>query len=151
MFLKGYTSTYWNEIQQGDQMMAATISHWDTSLVRLTLMLYKNLWADRNSFLHGSTRLDSKLKLREKVIADVTNINQSPPKLHSRFPKVLSIPLDVRLRRSPTSLQQWMVRVAHQIKVSKALSNTALDSQLTLHQVYSKHSNCGDEQKKFPP
>jgi hypothetical protein len=91
------------------------------------------------------------MKLRERVITDVTNIYQSPPKLHSRSPKVLSIPLEVRLRRITSSLQQWMVQLDHQIKVSKKLNISDLDSQFTWHQAFSEHSNCGDERKKFPP
>jgi hypothetical protein len=97
MFLKGFTSTYWNDIQCKYPMVEATIQKWDTSLVCLLINLYKSLWDDRNSFLHGRTWQELRQKLRERVVDHVKSIYKSPPKLHPCFQKIHLIPLESRI------------------------------------------------------
>jgi hypothetical protein len=151
MFLKGFTSIYWHELQTAHPSPEATVQHWDCALVRSLLNLYKAIWDDRNTHLHGFTKEEAQMKLRERVIKNVTDIYNSPPKSHDRFPKVDSIPLQSRLRQNTTSLQKWMVQIKHQEKVSECLFTHASNTQLTLHQAFRRRTHSDDERKKFPP
>ena len=151
MFLKGFTFIYWHELQTAYPSPEANVQHWDFTLVRSLLKLYTSIWDDRNAHIHGFTKEEAQTKLRERVIKNVMDIYNFPPKLHTRFPKVDSVPLQIRLRQSTTSLQRWMVQLKHQAKVSESLFTHASSTQLTLHQAFKGKTNSGDERKKFPP
>jgi hypothetical protein len=101
--------------------MAAMCQNWEMRLAQNALMLYKAIWTNRNSVLHGKSWKESKEKLQEWVIDAVTNIYKHPPKLHPRFKKIRSVPLEKRLRNNTASLQQWLARIAHQRKISDSL------------------------------
>jgi hypothetical protein len=126
------------------------VQQWDTKLVACLLTLYRSLWDDRNTYIHGKTWQDSKKKLRERVIEQVISIHRSPPKLHPRFPRINSVPLGIHLRRSTALLQQWIERIAHQSKVSAALLDYDSSKQLTMHQFLAKVKHEDLIKDKFP-
>jgi trimethylamine:corrinoid methyltransferase-like protein len=69
--------------------------------------------------LHWDTK--SKQKLWEWVVDNVTDIYESPLKLHPHFQKIHSTSLEICIRQSTTPLQQWIARIAHQVKASESL------------------------------
>jgi len=58
-----------------------TIQLWDQKLVEEALNLYQFVWTTRNIFLHGTTKLETKAKLRDRVLEQVRDIYKNPPKL----------------------------------------------------------------------
>jgi hypothetical protein len=74
MFLKGFTSSCWNDIQCIFAKDVATVQQWDTKLVACLLTLYRSLWDNRNTHIHGKTWQESKKKLRERVIEQVISL-----------------------------------------------------------------------------
>jgi hypothetical protein len=65
--------------------MAAMCQNWEMRLVQNALMLYKAIWTNRYSVLHGKSWKESKEKLREWVIDAVTNIYN----IHQNYTRVL--------------------------------------------------------------
>ena len=55
------------------------------------------------------------------------------------FP-ISSIPLHSRIRRSTTNLQCWLSRLDHQVKISKILFQSTLNSQLSLAQAINGYT-----------
>jgi len=149
-FLKGYISKYWKDIKQ-HCTTASICQNWDARLIQSVLRLYQSLWFNRNTCLHGKSWKESKEKLRQRVINAVIKIYNHPPKLHSRFRKVLSVPLDRRLRATTTSLQQWLAKIEHQKKISESLFSHDSVTQMTLHQVWPGSSTPKTERDKCPP
>jgi hypothetical protein len=93
MFLKKFTSIYWAKIQLQQPVMISDTHSWETMLMRNLLQLYKGLWDDENSCLHGLTWQDSKHTLSERVICQVEYIYKYLPTLHPHFSIIDSIPL----------------------------------------------------------
>ncbi len=107
MFLKGFSSIYWVELyndhdEPSEKHKSRT---WGEQLVAASLSCLKHIWDDRNQFLHGKTRLESKHKLRERVHSAVQKIYASPPKLHRQYPSIRAMSLEQRLRHNTTHLQ----------------------------------------------
>lgn len=69
--------------------------------------LYHKIWKDRNSFLHGISQQEAKIKLQVHEHEQVHQVYQHPPQLH-RFSEVLNVPLLTRLKCTTTNLQQWL-------------------------------------------
>ena len=88
MFLKGFSSNYWVELcnTNDEPSERHKSSTWGEQLVAASLSCLQHIWNDRNQFLHGKTRLESKQKLHERVHATVQQIYRAPPKLHRRYP-----------------------------------------------------------------
>jgi hypothetical protein len=51
----------------------------DVQLVSYALELYQGIWEDRNTFLHGKTRLEVKEKLRIRIHQQVRDMYKNPP------------------------------------------------------------------------
>jgi hypothetical protein len=58
----------------------------DTKLVELLIQLFKEIWGDRNLFLHGGNWKESKQHLWARVQNKVPFIYSYPPILHGKFP-----------------------------------------------------------------
>lgn len=135
-FLRGYISSFW-EIAYNtahSSTMEKKCSNWAVQLVLASSELYHKIWKDRNQFIHGSNRQEARAKLREHILSQVHSIYKHPPKLHKRFPRVLSVPLHDRLKRSTLNLQCWLSRIDHQISVSHFLLKSRPSGQLSLLQ-----------------
>ncbi len=107
MFLKGFSSLYWVELFNGhdEPTEKHKSTNWGEQLAPASLSCLKHIWDDRNQFLHGKTRLQSKRKLRERVHFAVGQIYKSPPKLHRRYPSIQAVPLEQRLHHNTAHLQ----------------------------------------------
>ncbi len=112
---------------------------WSIKLVEGAIDLYRKIWSDRNSFVHGTTRQESRVKLRDQIISRMLKqIYLNPPKLHKRFPWITNIPLQVRLQRNTTNLHRWLSQLQHQIRVTKFLSQHQGSNQLSLRVAYQR-------------
>jgi len=135
-FLRGYISSFWEVAYNTahSSTMEKKCSNWAVQLVLASSELYHKIWKDRNQFIHGSNRQEARAKLREHILSQVHSIYKHPPKLHKRFPRVLSVPLHDRLKRSTLNLQCWLSRIDHQISVSHFLLKSRPSGQLSLLQ-----------------
>jgi hypothetical protein len=136
--LKSFTSNYWCKLQSSLQPVPDTSSYWDVKLVGQLLQLSSQLWKDRNTCLHGTSLVESKIHMRSKVLNHVIELYANPPKLHKRFPKISSILLSVRLRWNTLSLQTWLLRVKHHKQVSQSLFAHSDTSQPTIQQAFAR-------------
>jgi len=83
-FLRGYTSLYWLKIFQQSHTYATDhpSPHRDKNFVENSISLFHQIWSDRNSHLHGSSKAEAAQKLRERVLHQVRHVYAHPPKLH---------------------------------------------------------------------
>lgn len=116
-------------------------------MVESAITLAQKIWSFHISFIHGSSRVEAKSKLRERVISKAQLLYALTPKLHSRFSPISLVPLSVRVKRSTTNLQRWLSRVEHQIKVTKI----SADNQLSLAQAYKRLHIDTSDVRKYPP
>jgi hypothetical protein len=114
-FLRGYTSSNWTYVFQQSHTCDADhpSPHWDKILVESCINFLQQIWSDQNTHLHGTSKMEAAQKLCELILGQVTQMYTHPPKLHSRFPKIETVPLHDCLRRSTTNLQQWLARIHH--------------------------------------
>jgi hypothetical protein len=49
-------------------------------MVRSDVKLYRKIWEDRNTFLHGTTKKESEVKERERLHNQVRQLHSNPPK-----------------------------------------------------------------------
>ncbi len=102
-------------------------------------------------FIHGTTRLEAKLKERERICEKVLDIHKHPPKLDRWHPKITKIPLPERLKRSTNHLQHWLDRVSNQVKLTKQITELWMSRQLTLKQTYANQHIDLTVSTKYPP
>jgi len=153
-FLRGYIFIYWEELYylaHESSRKSRNVS-WSIKLVEGAIDLYRKIWSDRNSFVHGTTRQESRVKLRDQIISRMLKqIYLNPPKLHKRFPWITNIPLQVRLQRNTTNLHRWLSQLQHQIRVTKFLSQHQGSNQLSLRMAYQRGNVDLPPIRKFPP
>jgi len=120
-FLQGRFSIYWNRVQHYHERRRAqeAASHdkkqpWDKQALRLVCEFHFDLWQHRNDEVHGRTMKEAQQKLRDEVTTRVQELYAHPPILLARYPSILSVPLDVRLKRSTLVLQMWLKQVKQQ-------------------------------------
>jgi hypothetical protein len=152
-FLKGYISQYWITAQHtaSSNVPVNEKQRWSSVISTFTLDLYKQIWEDRNTFIHGTTSAEAAKKLRHKVEKQVMHLYQHPPKLATRYPQITEISLETRLRRSTKDLQDWMARIRHQQKVSDFINSTLPPGQLTLQQAYARSNQLKCSRHHYPP
>jgi len=153
-FPKGHILLYWISVYQASTTMASPYSPsntWDVKLVELAITLAHQIWSFRNSSIHGSSRVASKLKFRERVLSKVKRIYDHHPTLHPRFKTISAVPLTYRIQRSTTTLQRWISQLDHQIKISKILFQSNTNSQLSLAQAYKWLNIDIKDARKYPP
>jgi hypothetical protein len=81
LFLRGFTSNYWNTVftmAHCNSTSPKTIQQWDQKLVEEALNLYQSIWTTQNIVLHGTTKLEAKEKLRERVFEQVRDVYKNP-------------------------------------------------------------------------
>jgi len=125
--------------------------NWDKILVESCITLLQCIWHDQNMHIHGTSKIEASTKLRERILSRVTKLYTHPPKLHKCFPKITSIPLNVRLKRNTTNLQRWLARISHQQHVSRILQSTQSSGQLSLLHAYKCANINISERQKYPP
>lgn len=154
-FLKGFISSYWIQLQTlSSSSPTARQSKWEEKITSLTINLLKELWNDRNTFVHGKTIQEARTNARAAVLRQVADLYKKPPTLAKRYACVTDIPIANRIKKPTAQLQQWLERIKHQIKVSKYLCNPRIEGQLTLHQAYNRAGFTVTEDsgsKKYPP
>ncbi len=96
--------------------MALNDHQWAISLVSALIDLYSAIWADRNTHIHGSNRIEAQKLLKEHLIAQVQSIYCHPLNLDKRFQRIQKMPFSDCIRRSNTYLQRWIKRIEHQEK-----------------------------------
>jgi hypothetical protein len=137
-FLRGYTSSHWLSVFQ--QSHSCDTVHqslnWDKILVEGPIKVSKQILSDRNTHLHGSSKLETEHKLREWILQQVSQVYAHPPRLQKHFSKIKIIPLLDRLKHSTTNLQLWLARINHQTYVSNILHSNKKADQLSLLNAY---------------
>jgi len=143
IFLKGYTSQYWTQLYSNSTELSEhhKIPNWGIKMVKNAISLLKQIWDNCNQYLHGTTRSESRLKLRQQIQSLVSQVYASPLRLHHRYPTVCAIPLEQRLQHSTTHLQRWLHRLKHHKRMSWSLLHNELKGQLTLAQAYKVGSH----------
>ena len=68
-------------------------------------------WKDRNEFVHGARELENIAKQRWNIEEEVKEIYRNPPMVAARFPLILAIPIDFRLKLPLRHLQIWVGQV----------------------------------------
>jgi hypothetical protein len=82
-FLSGYTSSYWETLtRQTHKMEDPPTPHvcWANKLVQYIFHLTSSICTDRNTVIHGASRLESQRLLRMRVQEQVRQIYKHPPK-----------------------------------------------------------------------
>ncbi len=84
-FMRGYISQYWHrshtQSYSNPKKIKQHSSRWDILLTKLTLDLHKQIWEDKNLYVHGATMRESQEKARVAVVWTVTALYNNPPKL----------------------------------------------------------------------
>ncbi len=157
-FLKGFISSFWIELQyllrSPTGPRVPNMNTWETKITSLTINLLKDIWADRNTYIHGKSTEEARANARAAIIRQISVLYKTPPVLAKRYACITEIPFETRIRKTTTQLQQWMDRVKHQIKMSQYLCNPRFPGQLTLHQAYRRAGielPEGDGGLKYPP
>jgi hypothetical protein len=123
--LKGYTSIYWNnlllDISQSSLRSKQTPTAWDIQFISHIISLHKHIWEDRNKTLHVVSRKEAHHNERGHLINSVTLLYNNPPKLDPRYPKIMEVPYQDRIRRSSTYLRRWIHRVSYQKEISNII------------------------------
>jgi hypothetical protein len=107
-FLRGYISKYWGNIgaSQGERGKS-----WESKLTSSILRLHKEIWDGCNTFVHGKTIDEARHKAREAVLDRVKEIYKKTPSLASRYPSILEVSLQNRLKRTTDQLKDWLKRI----------------------------------------
>lgn len=153
-FICGYTSSLWDDlvqVAQRDDPLLVSHNQWAVKLVEATFQCSHSIWQARNNILHGTSRLEAKQLLRQRVLDQFRRIYKHPPYLHSHFQKISRIPLAQRLTRSTTNLQHWLSSLKHQPHVSSLLKQQSPYTQLSLKQAYRRSKVSLLDACKFPP
>jgi hypothetical protein len=152
-FLRGFIYIYWEELYYyaHESSGAPRNVSWSVKMVEGAIDLYRKIWSDHNSFIHGATSQESQVKLRDQILSRVRQIYPNPPKLHKRFSRVTNIPLQVQLQRNTTNFQRWLSRIQHQIHVMKFISQTRGSNQLSLCMAYQRGNVDLPPVRKFLP
>jgi len=107
-FICGYSSRYWDNMVRsahGEGNFPNLNPSWDIKLVSGILQCSQIIWQHRNRFLHGENWIEAKQLKRNHILDQVRQIYHHPPYLHSRFPPISTISLEIRLKRSTTNLE----------------------------------------------
>jgi hypothetical protein len=151
LFLKGFTSSYWEEVCLLSHSFYSHVDPmWQSKMIHHIISLSKGIRADRNKHIHGSSWLESKIKLRERVQKEVTQVYSSPAYLRKKIKKTTPIPLQIRLQQSTTQLQRGIHRIQHLRQITKYIKTTTPSNQLTLQQAYDKTKYTPIPSDKFP-
>jgi hypothetical protein len=155
-FLKGFIvkslRTLYEDIIDIDPPLSCNCGTqpWDFSFIALTLSLYKDIWNDQNSHLHGSNQTEAAQLPRQRVIQAVEHLYAHPPRLDKCFPNIRLIPINQGLRKSTTHLKRWLSHVEQQKRVSKALLEQSSGNQLKIPNLFHRFAE-RDSLSKYPP
>ena len=153
-FLRGFTSIYWTDLvllAHHDDKELKPHQLWAEKLVSFILSCTQSIWQSRNKSIHGTSRLEAKQLLCQRVVDQVIKVYNKPPLLHQRFQNISKIPLQQRLTRSTTNLQRWLSRITHQSKVSAIMKQQSPHRQLSLKHAYRRSNISIPDSRKFPP
>ncbi len=83
-FLRGFISKYWIKAQDITQIILnKKHTPWKLKIAQTILALHKNIWEDRNTFVHGKTIDEARKKAREAISNRIKEVYENPPKLAS--------------------------------------------------------------------
>jgi len=116
----------WKAAQLSFQSTSNQIQNWDHRLITLLITLYKSPWDDCNKHLHGTTWEEAKSKQHQRVIGDVQQIYSYPPRLHPRYPKVMTMPFTIQIRYNNGINNSFCPIGCQQLPLHWAFSNTRL-------------------------
>jgi hypothetical protein len=138
-FLCGYTSIYRHQLYSlAHSDTDKVCNQWDSKLIKDALQLYRQIWADRNDHLHGSSRKKAQQKLRERIVNQIRYLYNHPPRLHKRYSRITRVPIDIRLRGNTTTLQQWLSHINHQQHMSRIIFRNQKHKPIVLGGCLSK-------------
>jgi hypothetical protein len=151
-FLLGYISQHWTISYDTlhDPLLSPPRVDWDCQLILAIFCLYKGIWDNRNSFLHGSSREDSRQKLRDRLIDQVKELYNNLPKLATRYPPIRFLPFDQRINNCNLHLSRWLSQIRHQILVSQTLRSDSLRAQQSILQYIQPRDGKDGGTSKFP-
>jgi len=148
-FLCGYISNFWNKLAV--KTRTTKKQYWESKLTSISLNLHKTIWEGRNCHVHGANVKEAKQRAREAIITKIKKLYKTPPRLASRYQSILSVPLEIRIRKSTAQLQDWLNKIRHQQRVSEILHSTLPPGQLTLQQAFARGTKNNDQPLKYPP
>jgi hypothetical protein len=152
--LRGYTSSFWSRIQHQipqNEISKSKRAPWNTILIRKALELHKNIWEDRNIFVNGKTIKESHQKLRQRTLERVKSIYHDNPKLASRYSAIKEVLLEQRLRRTTKNLLDCIVKITHQMAITKYIEDTNVASQITISEAFRRAKEQQGGINKYPP
>ncbi len=122
-FLLGYIFQHWTlaYVELNDSLISPPRVDWDNQLISVIFFKYKGIWDNHNSFIHGSSRDESRQKRRARLIDQVAALYNRPPRLTSRYPPIRSLPINNRIKKSNIHLLHWLSQIRHQILVSQTI------------------------------
>jgi hypothetical protein len=151
-FLRGFISKYWITTQDRTQTTPNKKQPpWKLKITSIILTLHKNIWDDRNTFVHGKTIDEAREKARAAISHQIREIYANPPKLAPRYQIITQLPLETRLRQSTRTLRDWLARNDHQKRVSHLLLSQKLPGQLTIKEAFQAAQIRLRNRNKFPP
>jgi hypothetical protein len=82
MFLRGFTSRLWftvfSTLHDNTNIKK---QRWDVTLVYAITSLVRDIRSDRNNTLHGTTKSETTLRLRERLLQQTRDLYATPPGL----------------------------------------------------------------------
>lgn len=153
LFLKGYISDYWRiAYWQSHGTHSSSTDHlWAINLVSATIGMYKAIWADGDTHIHGTNWLEAQKLLRDRLIRRVPLIYAHPPKMDKPFQRVQKMPLQDHVWRSNLYLQRWLSRIEHQERVTKLILQTMPPNQPTIVEAFKRIKHQQKDSFKYPP
>lgn len=154
-FFRGFISNKWETANTSYQNTQnnSKLSQWSTNLTKYVLDCHLDIWRNRNETVHGKTLKEKITKARAAIIKKVKLIYRAPPKLANRYPPVNQIPIEHRLQRTTQQLEDWIHRIAHQVRITQQLEAIRPPGQLTIHEAFHnmRTLNKTDVRTKYPP
>ena len=150
-FCRGYISKLWTSTQQEQYTSNKHHSKWAEKLTSTILNMHYEIWKDRNTYVHGKTIQEAKEKARCAIVKMIKELYKKPPTLAKRYCPIYAVPLTERLKRPTGYLQDWIHRIAHQVRMTELINCSRPPGQLTIKEAFANAVRRRRSSHAYPP